>query len=958
LAVRRNGSFTTVPSVKPVAVQHLLQDSADRMWVSTYDGLFRSVAGDPSRFEHLEALGDDSIGVVAQAGPQTFLIGTAGRGLKELTDDRVTHVWNAAAGAPGWAIACIAQRDASTWVVGVENEIKLLHGGQLTDYAQGFAAPVSCSNAARASDGTVWWMASRAGVFRFRDQHVAFEAEPWARAVPWMALEDREGDMWISTSNDGIYRLHRGPVVPMGVAEGLPANEIAAIATARDGGLWVGFEGEGVAHVRPARDASLPRVERLGGNRPLREGVKAIAETRDGTAWFGTEAGLFARRPDGTISPRVLAEREIYALLPIDDRLLIGTSSGLFELRHGAPQIRPEIGTVTVNAIARTTNGTVWATAGRTSLHELRPDGTHRVWAKKDGLRSTRIASLWAEGNSLWLVAEDSQGPRLARLKDGELRWLGAANGVPEIEYSALQGDGRGGLWACSGGVLYRMSLAELSEAATRGDQRVRPRRYADRQGMRHGGCGPDMHGAAVLDDGRVVYSTRKAVVLVDPTLPADTTLPPLVAIDEINLDGKLLTPRAEMDTAEGVHRVALRVVAPLYPEPDRLALRFRLQGIDSDWQDLGAEGIATYTDLPPGEFRFTAQAYVDGERAGDPAELLLRVPPRYYQTLWFRGFVAMVAVLFVLAMVRLRIRSLEQQRAALTALVAERTEDLRVKNTALSAALVSLKEAQEERLRTERLASVAVLVRGIAHELSNPLGVISGNLDPLRRYTQFLGDSAAQLAAKFSGAPEDLAKLTRLSAKRDLNYVKDDVARITTDIADSARRAQLIIGDLQRIDAGGSRPVEEVDVVSAVRGALRIFERRVPPHASLRAELPEKLFTHARAGEIEQVVINLLDNALRAIGDNGTVTISAYRSADGIELVVKDDGAGMTEDVRSKATQAFFTTRAPGEGSGLGLAVVSAIAGHHAGSVALESELGNGTSVRVILPSLAADVG
>jgi signal transduction histidine kinase len=609
-----------------------------------------------------------------------------------------------------------------------------------------------------------------------------------------------------------------------------------------------------------------------------------------------------------------------------------------------------------VHAIARTTDDKLWVAADGPSVYELRPDGTHRVWTKRDGLRPARIASLWAEGTALWVAGEGTDGKGLTRLQDGQARWLGEANGVPEVEYSALHGDGRGGLWACTGGALLRMSLVELSAAIAWPDQHVNVRRYGEREGMRRTGCGPDAHGSTQLDDGRLVYATPKGIVFVDPSLPEDKTLPPHVVVEDVSLDEKKVAPRSIVETAEGVHRVALRVVAPLYPEPDRLELRFRLQGIDADWQDLGGEGTASYTDLPPGEFRFTARAYVDGEPAGDAAQLLLRVPPRYYQTFWFRALIALAVALSLFGIVRLRLRALEQQRVALTALVAERTEDLRVKNEALSTAMGSLKEAQEERLRSERLASMSVLVRGIAHELNNPLGVISGNVEPLRRYAHFLAESAAQLAAKFAGPPEDLERLTRLSAKRDLHYVREDLDRVTADIADSARRAQLIVGDLQRIDAGGSRPVEEVDVVAAIRGGLRLFERRVPATASLRAALPETLSTFARAGELEQVVINLLDNAVRAIGASGEVKITAQAIAGGIELIVHDNGAGMTEEVRLRATQAFFTTRAPGEGTGLGLAVVSAIAGHHAGTVTLESAPGQGTTVRVVLPSLARE--
>ena len=955
LAVRRGAEITEAQGLHGLIVQALFEDAASTIWVGTFDGLYRSTKADAGRFVKVPALGELSISSFAEPTPGALLVGTAGAGLKELIGDRVARSWDAPTGSPHWAVQCIGQLDANTWIVSADAQLFTLHDGAVLPYTKEPQPHEICDAMLREPDGTLWWLGSRAGVFRWNGEQTIVDAEPWTQSLPFTLLRDHDGDVWIGTSSDGMHRLHHGGILPIGKSEGLPADQIASVVASTDGGLWVGFDGAGAAHLARSRASTVPSVSRLvRDSAPVKEGILAMAETADGTTWFGTENGVFCRKPDGSLGPRLIAGHQVTVLLPVGDMVYAGTGVGLFEISHGQARARTEVRPVKVSALARTKRGALWVAASHIGLYEITSAGV-RQWGRSDGLRSDRIYSLWAEGDDIWVGAYGTGGEGLSRVHEGTFHWYGPESGVPQADLSSLVGDGRGGLWGCTGEGLIRMSLAELGEAAARPGQQVHPRHYGERDGMRTSACSPDANGAARSTDGHLFFATTQGLVEVDPSLEPAIPPAPRVRIEELVLDGKARSGAPSIDVAVAIHRLDVRFTAPLYAAPERLRFRYRLHGIDGDWQEAGTDRIATYTDLPPGEFRFTVEAIVDGVPSQITDGLVLRIPARYYQTGWFRALVVLALALLVLAVFRLRVRSLEQQRTALTVLVVARTEDLRLKNDALSTALHSLKEAQEERLRTERLASVAVLVRGIAHELSNPLGVIAGNMDPLRKYASFLSEAATRLAAKFSGPADELERLTRLSPKRDLRYVKEDLDRVAADVADSARRAQLIVGDLQRIDSGGSRPVERVDVEAAVQGALRIFQRRLPEGAELTAVTSPKLGLSARAGELEQLVINLIDNALRAIRAHGKVEVSAREIAGGVELAVRDDGVGMSEEVRARATQAFYTTRAPGEGTGLGLAVVSAIVGHHAGTIVIESAPGAGTTIRVTLLDIAA---
>ncbi len=279
--------------------------------------------------------------------------------------------------------------------------------------------------------------------------------------------------------------------------------------------------------------------------------------------------------------------------------------------------------------------------------------------------------------------------------------------------------------------------------------------------------------------------------------------------------------------------------------------------------------------------------------------------------------------------------------------------EDLTVRNQQFEAALEQLRAAQADLVRAERMASVATLVRGIAHELNNPIGFIAGNVPHLRKYCEFLSRAATGLADGETKSPEALRALTHFSEKKDLAYVVSDLSKMMSDIAEGARRTTLIIRDLQALTPTGKRALENVDLHRVVAQTVALLKPRVPPGVELVPELQAGAseVVEARAGELEQVLVNLVDNAIRAVGERGTIRVRVAREAHDIVVSVVDDGPGMPPEVQKRALEPFFSTRPPGEGSGLGLAIAASIAREHQGSLALQSEVGWGTQATLRLP-------
>jgi two-component system NtrC family sensor kinase len=329
---------------------------------------------------------------------------------------------------------------------------------------------------------------------------------------------------------------------------------------------------------------------------------------------------------------------------------------------------------------------------------------------------------------------------------------------------------------------------------------------------------------------------------------------------------------------------------------------------------------------------------------------------PNLYTALLLLGFaaaIASVASARTRQLVATVARARRTRETELAALVAARTSELTERNAELEQALATLAKTQADLVRAERMASVAALVQGIAHELNNPIGYIAGNVPHLQRYVQFLGDAARALGDGRARTPDELAAIVKLDDTRDLAFVTRDLAALTADIAEGARRAKLIVGDLHGLTAATGRAIEDVDLARVIDQTRQLLAARVTAGVALELEVEPVPAVRAPSGQLEQVLINLVDNALRAVVAGGTVRIRLSRDGDDAVVAVTDNGCGMTAEQRERATEPFFTTRASGEGAGLGLAIVASIVEANRGGLEIASVPDGGTTVTVRLPTV-----
>jgi len=235
---------------------------------------------------------------------------------------------------------------------------------------------------------------------------------------------------------------------------------------------------------------------------------------------------------------------------------------------------------------------------------------------------------------------------------------------------------------------------------------------------------------------------------------------------------------------------------------------------------------------------------------------------------------------------------------------------------------LSEVKALEEQLERSRTLAALGEMAANVAHEVRNPLGAIGGYLELLERDME-AGDPKRRLVRKMA---EGLARLDRIVTNL-LTYTRpltpDLRERNVKDVAEEA---------LRFFELGCEEGVRE-----KVRFSLEFS-------GPVRAYVDTELF--------QQVLLNLFSNAVQAMPDGGELKVKGYREGDWACLEVVDSGVGMSEEVRLRAFDPFFTTRA--QGVGLGLALVQKMVHLHGGEISVESDLGKGTKFLIRIPALA----
>ena len=277
--------------------------------------------------------------------------------------------------------------------------------------------------------------------------------------------------------------------------------------------------------------------------------------------------------------------------------------------------------------------------------------------------------------------------------------------------------------------------------------------------------------------------------------------------------------------------------------------------------------------------------------------------------------------------------------------------------NRKLTDANRHLAEQQSQLVHSEKMASIGILAAGVAHEINTPLFVVEANLSTLDEYVSVMEttiDLYENLVNSLGSTKTDLAPKPDAAPPDDLDFVLDDTRNLLAESRESATRIKAIVRklkDFSHIDRGGT---VATDLNLVVENVITLMGEQLQS-CQLELELGEVPEVDCNPGEISQVLINLLLNAVHACdGKQSTITLSTQYADDEVIVSVKDTGCGIRCEDLGHVFDPFFTTKDVGEGTGLGLSVSYGIIRKHDGAMTIESELDEGTLVTIRLAAKA----
>ena len=566
-------------------------------------------------------------------------------------------------------------------------------------------------------DGGGVLVGTKGGVLRLADGKLqtAFSFPASMRdATSNHLLRDRDGGLWVGTNSGGIVHFHQGRTDVFSQADGLTGDSVYSLFQDREGNIWAATR-YGLDRFRELPVVTYSTSQGLS-NAPS----GAILAAKDGSIWFGTADGLNRLNQGhvtvyrGRSGPLNAGAREIvtseltgYVGSLLQDsrgRIWVAGTTGVRNVENER-LIPSAVPGGIIGALGEDTSGNVWSVNLNLGLFRLSPreemqqfpwetfghkdaarpiaqdpvrggvwlgffgggvasfrDGQVREsYSAADGLAGGSVNNLRVGGEGALWVATDGG---LSRVKDGRIATLTSKNGLPcdEVHWT-IAGDEQS-VWLGMPCGLIRVARAELDTWAANPQRAIHTTVFDGSDGARMasrvGGANPR---AAKAPDGKLWFVISDGISVVDPRHIPFNNVPPPVHIEAVKVNGKERAPDEGLELSHKLNDLEIDYTALSFTNPDRVMFRYKLEGKDKDWQDVGTRRQAYYGGLPPKNYRFRVMASNnDGVWNEAGASWNFTIVPAYYQTAWFQSLVALAIAGLLWLSYRLRLQHMARQ--------------------------------------------------------------------------------------------------------------------------------------------------------------------------------------------------------------------------------------------------------------------------------------------------------
>jgi signal transduction histidine kinase/ligand-binding sensor domain-containing protein len=811
--------------------------------------------------------------------------------------------------------------------------------------------------------------------------------------------EDIEGNIWIGTYYTALTSLSDGKFTNYTTLEGLSNSLVHHIYKDRNGSFWIGTN-KGLHHLRFS-NGNRPIIRQFTlENKSLPDNtVRHIVRDKRGRLWIATFAGVVCwdgkRKKTYTVDDGLSYNEVRLVFEDNDGKIWVGTRKGLnvLEEKNGKMTItrysreNMDLQHDYFLSITQDSKGTMWFGTDGGGVIAFR-NGVFRNYTTSEGLPANVVFQVLEDSHGkLWFATVNG----LARMDDerrGIFSAVGTKQGLSSAVIFDILQDNNDHFWLTTPDGVIMVSQKELEQCANGLIRTILFSRFTKADGMSATECTGASKAYFDAALGRAWFPTLGGVSVLDTRNVRRNTVIPAVYIEKITADNRVYSvydsllrisspmrqslyssplpsgtsPRnADTRNADtitlpaGTRSIEFSYTGLSMMTPTKTRFRFRLEGFDTTWIDVGTRRKAYYTNLPPNVYRFRVIACNNDEMWNTTGmDVYVNIEPYFFQTWWFLLVCAVLFTGIVYALFLLRVWQLRAQKKALLHLVEKRTKHIREQNEEI----LRQQQVLEEQARNIEIANSEILesnaglqlanaqlheisamknemIRIVAHDLKNPLSSIILSSSTLERYTEKM--SSEEIVTQI----------------RRIRLVGERMTKIITDLLDidaldsGTMKLDIACHHLAPLVA---ETLEELSGLAANKQIILHF-----------ADYSHQRCTMIDKRAVQQIVTNLVSNAIKFSPSETRIFVRIWNeSPTQIRFSVQDQGPGITPEDTLLLFKKFTRLSARPTGgehsSGLGLNIVKRLVESMDGTVWCESEAGKGATFIVELPSFTSE--
>jgi ligand-binding sensor domain-containing protein len=714
-------------------------------------------------------------------------LGTRDAGLIRLNNQEFTVITE---NLPDLKINCLLPIENGELLIGTDKGIVRWDGRRLTDNGMPPELnQVQILTIIKDRDSNIWIGTDRFGLLRLNQDGIAsLDNVNQTKSGAITALfEDREGNLWAG-SDEGIERFRDSAFATFTASEGLNTDKNGAIYADSENRLWLAPLTGGLTRF------DKNRAENVTVDGLAQDIVYSITGGDRNDLWIGRQrGGLTHLTFDGSaIAAKTfttkdgLAQDSVYTVYrSLDGSIWAGTlSGGVSRLRDGKftnSTTANGLAANAVTAIAESSDQSTMWFATPNGLNSL-SNGIWKTFNTENGLPSENIISLFADSSGfLWIGT--AKGLAYIGLS-GQIKILPETPGFLSESVLGLAEDKNGWLWMATTNHVVRVNRQKLLNNSP-GDEDFSEYGIAD--GLRSVE-GVKRSRSVVADAfGRVWFSLKRGVSMVDTKRLKSVSIPALVQIQSISVDGKLLELNDGVRISSAMQRLNFTYAGLSLSIPERVKFRYRLEGFDKDWSDATDAREAVYTNLSPGSYNFRVIAgNSDGIWNSREASCKFEIAPMFWQTGWFRVLCVIAAAFVMVGLYRLRLQRITNRlNARFEERLAERTRIAQELHDSLLQGIVSV--SMQLNVAVENVPADSSSKRHLSRILELMSQVTNEGRNTLRGLRLSNNDQNDSLEQSFAEIPQDFADfksanfrvIVEGSPRRLHRMVRDEVFHI-----------------------------------------------------------------------------------------------------------------------------------------------------------------------------------